>query len=118
MRLLVLALLTVALAACGADTDSGAPGSSAITVKQALADKPGEPVVVRGALIASGGTVRLCYAILESYPPQCGGPSLVVRKLDLDTVRELTTANGVTWSDREARLRGTVADGTLTVSDS
>jgi hypothetical protein len=39
-----------------------------------------------------------------------------VRGLDLDTVRELTNANGVTWSDREVRLRGTVADGTLTVS--
>jgi hypothetical protein len=117
VKFVLVALVTVALAACGGGgTKSGSPGSSAVTVKQALAAKPSEPVRVRGALIASGGTVRLCYAILESYPPQCGRPSLVVRGLDLDTVRELTNANGVTWSDREVRLRGTVADGTFTVS--
>jgi hypothetical protein len=116
MRVLLLALLTVSFAACGSGPDSGAPGNSAITVKQALTANPDEPVLVRGALIVSGGTTHLCYAILESYPPQCGGPSLVVRGLDLDTVGELTSANEVTWSDREIRLRGTVADGTLTVS--
>jgi hypothetical protein len=71
---------------------------------------------VRGALIVSGGIARLCYAVLEFYPPQCGGPSLVVRELDLNTVGELTNANGVTWSDREVRLRGTIADGALTVT--
>jgi hypothetical protein len=116
MKVVLVALLTVALAACDAGNESGSPGSSAITVKQALAAKPREPVLVRGALIASGGTVRLCYAILESYPPQCGRPSLVVQGLDLDAVGKLTTANGVTWSDREVRLRGTVADGALAVS--
>jgi hypothetical protein len=115
MRFLLLALLTVAVVACGSGTDSGAPGNSAITVKQALTAKPGEAVLVRGALIVSGGITRLCYAVLESYPPQCGGPSLVVRELDLNTVGELTSANSVTWSDREVRLRGTVTDRTLTV---
>jgi hypothetical protein len=116
MRFCLLALLTVMLAACGGGPNSGAPGNSAITVKQALTAKPGEAVLVRGALIVSGGIARLCYAVLESYPPQCGGPSLVVRELDLNSVGELTSANSVTWSDREVRLRGTVTDGTLTVS--
>jgi hypothetical protein len=115
MRFLLLALFTVAIVACGSGTDSGAPGNAAITVKQALTAKPSETLLVRGVLIASGRTVRLCHAILESYPPQCGGPSLVVRGLDLDTIGELTSANGVTWSDREVRLRGVVTDGTLSV---
>jgi hypothetical protein len=69
MRFILLALLAVAVAACGSGTDSGASGSSAITVKQALTAKPGEAVLVRGALIVSGGIARLCYAVLESYPP-------------------------------------------------
>jgi hypothetical protein len=116
MKLLHLVLLIVAISACGSGTDSGAPGNSAITVKQALTAKPGEAVLVRGALIVSGGITRLCYAVLESYPPQCGGPSLVVRELDLNTTAELRNANGVTWSDREVRLRGTVTNGTLTVT--
>jgi hypothetical protein len=68
MRFLLLALLTVAVVACGSGTDSGAPGNPAITVKQALTAKPGEAVLVRGALIVSGGITRLCYAVLESYP--------------------------------------------------
>lgn len=115
MRFLLLVLLTFALAACGSGSDSGALGNSAITVKQALAVKSSEPVLVRGALIISGGTTRLCFAILESYPPQCGGPSLVARGLDLETIGELTSADDVTWSDREVRLRGTLTEGTLTV---
>jgi len=115
MRFVLLALMTVTLPACGGGPDSTVPGNSALTVKQALGAKPSGPVRVRGALIVSGGTARLCYAILESYPPHCGGPSLVVRGLDLDTIGELTSASGVMWSDREVRLRGTVADGTLTV---
>jgi hypothetical protein len=41
---------------------------------------------------------------------------MVVRELDLNTAAELRNANGVTWSDREVRLRGTVTNGTLTVT--
>lgn len=71
---------------------------------------------MRGSLIGERGTLRLCYSVLESYPPQCGKPSLVVEGLDLNTVSDLTTANGVTWSDGEIKVLGTVAAGTLTVS--
>jgi hypothetical protein len=39
-----------------------------------------------------------------------------MRFLDLNTVGELTSTNSVTWSDREVRFRGTVTDGTLTVT--
>jgi hypothetical protein len=116
MRFLLLAFLAVAVAACGSGTDSGASGSSAITVKQALTAKPGEAVLVRGALIVLGGNRAPLLRGPRVLSPQCGGPSLVVRELDLNTVGELTNANGVTWSDREVRLRGTVADGTLTVT--
>jgi hypothetical protein len=116
MRFILLALLTVSLAACGGGPDSAAPGDSAITVKQALAANSSKPMLVRGALISSGGSARLCYAILESYPPQCGGPSLLVRGLDLDILGALTSSSGVVWSDREVGLRGTVGNGTLTVS--
>jgi hypothetical protein len=116
MKPLLCGLLALALAACGSSAKPAGSDGAAVTIKQAMAAKTSEPLLVRGALIATGGTVRLCYAILESYPPQCGQPSLVVKGLDLDTVRALTTANGVTWSDREIRLRGTIADGALTLS--
>jgi hypothetical protein len=125
MRPLPLLLAALALTACGSGSSSEphtAPPPAAatgpgITIKQALAANTNDPLLVRGALVAEGSTIRLCYAILESYPPQCGQPSLVVRGLDLERLAGLTTANGVTWSDGEVKLLGTVADASLTVSD-
>jgi hypothetical protein len=118
MRFLPPLVAALALTACGSspDTPPAAGTGPGITVKQALAAGISGPLLVRGALIAEGGTIRLCSAILESYPPQCGRPALVVEGLDLETLRRLTTANGVTWSDREVKLLGTVMAGTLTMS--
>lgn len=86
-------------------------------MEQALASRSPEPLFVRGTLVAlRGGPVRLCSAILESYPPQCGGPSLTVLGAELDTVPGLQTAGSVTWSEQPAELLGVVRDGVLTVS--
>jgi hypothetical protein len=115
MRPLLVALVALTLVGCGGNSEPAGSGG-AITVQQALASRPGQPLLVQGALIASAGTVRLCSAVLESYPPQCGQPSLVVQGLDLNTIPALTTANGVTWSDHEIKLRGTVDDGMLAVA--
>jgi hypothetical protein len=118
MRFLPPVLAALALAGCGSSsqTPPSAGTGPGITVKQALAARTTDPLLVRGSVVAEGGTIRLCYAILESYPPQCGKPALVVVGLELQTIGRLTTANGVTWSDREIRLLGTVTAGTLTVT--
>ena len=42
----------------------------------AIADVDGSEVTVRGFLIASPTEAQLCGIVLESYPPQCGGPTL------------------------------------------
>jgi hypothetical protein len=73
---------------------------------------------VRGTLIADANDVRLCSAILESYPPQCGQPSLRVRGLDLVGVSNMEQAKGTSWSAREVVLVGVVRDGTLRVQGS
>ena len=126
MRTLV-AVIAVALAACsvaGPDTptdidDSPPPAPSAganavLVVRSGVAvDGPGisvpeaiasagtvEEVLVNGSLfIDPDGTVLLCEAIAESFPPQCGGARLEVRGLDLDAVPELQEANGVRWAE-------------------
>ena len=118
MRFLPPLVAALALTACGSssDTPPAAGTGPGITVKQALAAGTAGPLLVRGAVIAEGGTTRLCSAILESYPPQCGKPALIVEGLDLQSLGRLTTANGVTWSDAEIKLLGTVTAGTLTVS--
>jgi hypothetical protein len=115
MRLLAFIPLALVLAvgACGGD-------DGPLTPDQAR-DASGE-VTVEGALIAiEGEPVRLCSAILESYPPQCGQPSVEVRGLDLDSLELASTRPGedvaaARWSDRPIRVTGTIEDGVLVVS--
>lgn len=63
-------------------------------------------VVVAGFLVDNGSRVRLCDALAESYPPQCGGASVVIANpelLDLDWSEE----QGVRWTDLPVVLEGT-----------
>ena len=133
---LVLALLALVLAvaaACGegsSDSGGGAAPPSAgtpipgggLSIDEAIASTLEGPLAVKGYVVApEGGAVMLCSALLESYPPQCGGSSLVIEGLDLSTVEGLTKTSDpelaqVTWSDAEVSLLGTVEDGVLTVS--
>jgi hypothetical protein len=72
-----------------------------ISVPEAIASAGdvGEVLVNGNLFIDAEGTVRLCDAIAESFPPQCGGARLEVRGLDLEAVPELQEANGVRWAE-------------------
>ena len=102
---------------------SGAPiPGGGLSIDEALASTLTGPLMVKGYIVAPAGEpVRFCSALLESYPPQCGGPSLVVEGIDLSTVEGLTETSDpslaqVQWSDAEVSLLGAVEDGTLTLS--
>lgn len=117
MKVLVVVALLVLAAGCGADDgESGAEPGAALTVAEALESGADGPLRVRGTLIADAREVRLCSAILESHPPQCGRPWLRVRGLDLVGVSNMEQAKGVGWTSREVTLVGEVEDGVLTVS--
>lgn len=99
-RIIVLAtVLVVAAAACagsGAVPDPSAPGGSPTPggtpsaapsngpvidipgLVGAGTDHDGALVTVRGFFLADGTTARFCDAVLESYPPQCGGTVLAL----------------------------------------
>jgi hypothetical protein len=132
----VLAVTIVLVAAaCGGDnTAGGDPGGvppsagapipgGGLSIDEAIASTLPGPLTVKGFLVApEGEPVRLCSLLAESYPPQCGGSSLVVEGLDLATVEGLTSTNDpelaqVTWSQSEVSLPGDVEDGVLTVSE-
>ena len=116
MRHVTVLLLAVALVACSAvstpSSDApaaaeprlvivdGEPGDAGITVAEALGHGPTDDIVaVSGALfVEPDGTVRLCDAVLESFPPQCGGATLLVDGLDLASL-ELEEANGLRWAE-------------------
>jgi len=79
----------------------GDPGDGpGISVSEALTHGPTDDIVtVTGALFVNAdGTMLLCDAIAESFPPQCGGDRLEVAGLDLTTI-ELEEADGVRWAE-------------------
>src|SRR5688500_10182167 len=124
-RLTSLALVVVLLAACAAPGASDDPTDGAVPVlviaDGAHGDGPGlivaealthgptdDLVTVTGALfVDADGTVRLCDAIAESFPPQCGGDRIVVTGLDLADIPDLQDENGVRWAE-SATLFGSV----------
>lgn len=92
-RLACVTLTLLLLAACGGDeplTVAGARSSEGV-------------VEVEGYLIERNGELRLCETILESFPPQCGEPSLRV------------VGAGRAASEERVTLLGVVEDGTLRV---
>lgn len=101
-------------AGCGGGSGgSDDPGPSAgapilgggLSVAAALESDLDEPLLVRGYLIERDGKLRLCEAILESEPPQCGEPSLQVE------------GPAPRASEKRVSLLGEVEDGTITVSE-
>lgn len=97
------AMIGLLAALTGCVTDSDRPTTSGtggpITVEQLLARSSDTPVAVQGLLHVERGITRLCASILESYPPQCGEPSLELDGLDLAAVKGTTSAGGVTWKE-------------------
>lgn len=81
-----------------ADGDGGAAGMS---VADALGHQATDDLVaVRGALfVDADGTVRLCDAIAESFPPQCGGERIEVQGVDLATIEGIQEESGVQWAE-------------------
>ena len=82
-------------------SDAPAGGDAGMSVAEALTHQATDDLVsVSGALFVDpDGTARLCEAIAESFPPQCGGQRITVQGLDLLTMPDLEEANGVRWAE-------------------
>lgn len=76
-------------------------GDAGMSVRQALGHRATDDLVsVTGALFVNpDGTVLLCEAIAESFPPQCGGARLEVRGLELTTIEGLQREGNVQWAE-------------------
>lgn len=112
-----LLLAVLALAGCGGDDEPAADGGP-LSIEEALEAEPGERVRVTGNLLVAGDETRLCSALAESFPPQCGGPSLVVTGLEPEAVAGIVAEGDVMWTDRPVELEGTIGDGRLEVDAS
>jgi hypothetical protein len=108
-------LIALALAGCGGGDDEPS-AAGVLSVEQALEVESDEPVAVRGSLVVdAAGEMRLCSALAESYPPQCGGASLAVEGLPAHELPPLERAQGVAWSDEPVLLHGFVVEEALRV---
>lgn len=95
---------------------SGAIVDGGLTVSEALVTDATGVLAVQGFIVDDGTTARFCEALAESFPPQCGGATIEVTgyetTIDPD---DLTTDQGVTWTDFSVVLFGDLVDGTLIV---
>jgi hypothetical protein len=127
--MLLAAIVLLTFAACGGadsgsepvgEPDSASAGARApgggLTVEAALTTDAEGPLLVGGFLVAvESDTIRLCSVLAESFPPQCGEPSLLVENLDLATIEGLRSEGDVSWTDDQIELIGEVAKGVLAV---
>ncbi len=78
-------------------------------------------VDVRGLTSSKGGTgtARPPHdgAILESYPPQCGAPSVELVGADIGAIDGTTTVEGITWKEGAVLNLERAPDGRFTVVD-
>lgn len=105
----------LSLTAC-AKAGSGEPTTGEpITVDQLVARSASTPVGVQGLLHVSSGVTRLCARTLESYPVQCGKPSVELIGLDISTIAGTTAAEGVTWKEGVVVIVEPAGNGRYTV---
>ncbi len=111
--------LSAALTGCGSDSDRPVTSDAGgpITVEQLLARSSDTPVAVQGLLHVERGVARLSATVLESYPPQCGEPSVELVGLELRAVEGTTTAEEVSWKEGAVLNLERAADGRFAVVD-
>ncbi len=103
----------------GEPQDLPAPGVDEEPVAVlSIADAAGASgqVTVTGFLVDVAGESRLCEALAESFPPQCGGASVTLTSLDQIDPDDLKTEGDVTWTDNAVSVFGEMVDGTLVVT--
>ncbi len=117
--------LAGAAAGCGGGTEGtgAAPATTkaadrSVSIRQAIEARSQAPQRVRGYLVsARNQPIRLCEALAESFPPQCGEPSLTVYELDLEKVEGMRYEDGVSWTEGPIELIGPVRKGVLVIED-
>jgi hypothetical protein len=117
IAMLAVALVSLAcnLASPTPTAPSGGSGTASgpgISVADALRSTANLPLLVNGAVFITPEGVRLCSAVAESFPPQCGGDRIEVRGLDPSTIPGLQTEGNVSWAE-QVQVLGTVQDGVL-----
>lgn len=95
------------------DTVGGMVVDGGLTISDALAGDVTGVIAVQGFVVSDANGIRLCDALAESYPPQCGGASLMLDSLDAIDPDELSSEGDVSWTDQPVTVFGELVDETL-----
>ena len=101
----------------GSDTDPPSTATATAGVLEVAELVPGSPldaVTVAGFVVSDASGSRLCEALAESFPPQCGGSSVTITNPDQLDV-ELDSEQGVEWTGTRVELSGSFDGDALTV---
>jgi len=96
--------------------DGGMAVDGGLTVADAIAGTADGILAVKGFVVVSGGEIRLCDALAESFPPQCGGDSVILDSLDSIDPDGLSSEGDVTWTDAQQTVYGELSDGVFTTT--
>ena len=99
----------------GEPQDLPAPGDEEPIVAVSVADASDQfgQISVTGFLVEVDGEIRLCEALAESFPPQCGEASITVTSREQVDPDDLQNEGAVTWTDFAVTILGEMVDGTL-----
>ncbi len=97
----------------GEPTEVPSPGVPVATVVGTSIDGG---FVIAGFYVADANGVRLCEALAESFPPQCGGASIIFDNTAGAALGPLSIEQGVSWSEQPILVEGSVVDGVFVAS--
>lgn len=101
---LVGAILLMMVASCGGDSDAEA---RVLSISEAAEGSPGDLATVEGFIVADSENIRLCEALAESFPPQCGGNFFVLTDFDASAFPQIfSTSRDVIWTDEAQDVVG------------
>ncbi len=86
-----------------------------LSVTEALTTNAEGVIAVQGFVFIDADGARLCDALAESFPPQCGGDTLPMASLDGVDPNLLQESQGIRWTDVPVTLFGEIVDGVLVV---
>ena len=99
----------------GDPASSGFVVDGGLTIPEAIAYEGDQVLAIKGFVVRDDQTDAFCELLAESYPPLCGGATLIIENPEATDSMVLQEAGGVQWSDEYVTLFGRISDGHLTI---
>lgn len=86
-----------------------------LSIAEALAYEGSEVIAVQGFVVRVGDSAKLCDALAESFPPQCGGDSVDILNPDATTGFTLVEEGSTQWSPEPVTMLGSISAEGFTI---